>query len=109
MERWVEGNRQQRMKLDSGPWNQNKILRKVSKQFLWIIFSMWTGFTFVGFFTPIRELASGILNLSLGPWETFWAIFYGFATMEMQVSCDRCASICVPMHASKAQCLTRTP
>jgi cytochrome c oxidase accessory protein FixG len=80
MERWVEGNRQQRMKLDSGPWNQNKILRKVSKQFLWIIFSMWTGFTFVGFFTPIRELASGILNLSLGPWETFWAIFYGFAT-----------------------------
>jgi cytochrome c oxidase accessory protein FixG len=80
MERWVEGNRQQRMKLDSGPWNGNKILRKGSKQFLWITFSMWTGFTFVGFFTPIRELASGILNLSLGPWETFWAIFYGFAT-----------------------------
>ena len=80
MERWTEGNRQQRMKLDAAPWSQNKILRKGSKQFLWITFSMWTGFTFVGFFTPIRELGGSILSFSLGPWETFWAIFYGCAT-----------------------------
>jgi cytochrome c oxidase accessory protein FixG len=80
MERWTEGNRQKRMKLDAAPWSRQKILRKGSKQLLWISFSMWTGFTFVGFFTPIRELAVGILSLSLGPWESFWSIFYSFAT-----------------------------
>jgi len=80
MERWTEGNRQKRIKLDKAPWSADKLLRKGSKQLLWITFSMWTGFTFVGFFTPIRELAVSIASLSLGPWETFWGIFYGFAT-----------------------------
>ena len=56
MERLVEGDRPKRMKLDASPWNANKILRKTSKQVLWISFALWTGFTFVGFFTPIREL-----------------------------------------------------
>jgi len=80
MERWAEGNRQKRIKLDKAPWSREKILRKGSKHFMWITFSMWTGFTFVGFFTPIRELAVNLAAFSLGPWETFWGIFYGFAT-----------------------------
>jgi cytochrome c oxidase accessory protein FixG len=80
MERWIEGNRQKRIKLDAAPWSAQKLWKKGSKHFLWITFSMWTGFTFVGFFTPIRELGAGVLSLSLGPWETFWGIFYGFAT-----------------------------
>ncbi|HET6592893.1 MAG TPA: cytochrome c oxidase accessory protein CcoG [Xanthomonadales bacterium] len=80
IERWVEGDRQKRMKLDAAPWNAEKILRKSAKQALWILFAAWTGFTFVGFFSPIRELGSSIFSLSLGPWETFWTVFYGFAT-----------------------------
>jgi cytochrome c oxidase accessory protein FixG len=80
IERWIEGDRQKRMKLDAAPWNAKKILRKSFKQFVWIVFAAWTGFTFVGFFTPIRELGGHVLTLSLGPWETFWTIFYGFAT-----------------------------
>ncbi len=80
MERLTEGNRQRRMKLDAAPWTVEKALRKGGKHVLWITFSIWTGFTFVGFFTPIRELAGHMLGFSLGPWETFWAIFYSFAT-----------------------------
>ena len=80
IEQWIEGDRQKRIKLDKSPWNANKILRKSTKQALWILLSVWTGFTFVGFFSPIRELGTGIMTLSLGPWETFWTIFYGFAT-----------------------------
>jgi len=80
IERWIEGDRQKRMKLDAAPWNAEKILRKSTKQALWILFAAWTGFTFVGFFSPIRELGHNMLNLSLGPWETFWTIFYSFAT-----------------------------
>jgi len=80
MERWVEGDRSKRMKLDASPWNANKILRKTAKQALWIGFALWTGFTFVGFFTPIREFGHSVLTLQTGPWETFWFLFYSFAT-----------------------------
>src|SRR5210317_2052522 len=80
MERWVEGDRNKRIKLDASPWNANKILRKATKQFLWIGFALWTGFTFVGFFTPIRELGLSLISFQLGPWETFWFLFYSFAT-----------------------------
>ena len=80
MERWVEGDRNKRIKLDASPWNRNKIIRKTSKQVLWISFALWTGFTFVGFFTPIRELGHSIITFQLGNWETFWLLFYSFAT-----------------------------
>ena len=80
LERLIEGDRAKRMKLDAAPWNAEKILRKTAKQFVWILFAAWTGFTFVGFFTPIQELGRNVLTLSLGPWETFWSVFYSFAT-----------------------------
>ena len=80
MERWVEGDRNKRMKLDASAWNANKILRKSSKQVLWIAFALWTGFTFVGFFTPIRGLGQSVVAFQLGGWETFWMLFYSFAT-----------------------------
>jgi cytochrome c oxidase accessory protein FixG len=80
IERKVEGTRSQQMKLDKQPSNSRKIMLKTTKHSIWIVFSLITGFTFVGFFTPIRELAFSITNFQLGPWETFWLIFYSFAT-----------------------------
>ncbi len=80
IERQLEGDRQRRMKLDDGPWDFNKIWRKGSKQLAWIAFGLWTGFTFVGYFSPIRSLGASVVSLGLGPWETFWVLFYGFAT-----------------------------
>ncbi|WP_137975338.1 4Fe-4S binding protein, partial [Salmonella enterica] len=47
MERWTEGDRHQRMKLDQGPWTREKVLRKGAKHLLWLAFALWTGFTFV--------------------------------------------------------------
>jgi len=80
MERVTEGSRARRMKLDAAPWSVDKLGRKLSKQVLWIGFAAWTGFTFVGFFTPITELANRVLAFSATGWETFWIVFYGFAT-----------------------------
>jgi cytochrome c oxidase accessory protein FixG len=80
MERLAEGSRSQQMKLARAPWTTEKILRKTAKQAMWITFALWTGFTFVGYFTPITELAGLIANFSTGPWETFWVLFYGGAT-----------------------------
>ena len=80
IERACEGRRNQRIKLDAGPWTREKMLRKSMKQALWVMSSLWTGFTFVGFFTPIAELAREVAQASLGGWEAFWILFYGFAT-----------------------------
>ena len=76
----IEGDRAKRMKLDAGPWNGEKLLRKGGKQFVWIAFGLWTGFTFVGYFTPIRELAAAAVALDMSAWNAFWVLFYGAAT-----------------------------
>ena len=80
MERLTEGNRARQMKLDRGPWTVEKAARKGAKQVLWIGFSLWTGLTFVGYFTPIRALLPAAMHLEVGGWELFWSLFYGFAT-----------------------------
>lgn len=79
IEHWCEGDRNKRMKLDAGPWTREKILRKTARHSLWALFSLWTGFTFVGYFSPIVDLAQRT-PFGLGGWETFWILFYGFAT-----------------------------
>ncbi len=76
----IEGDRAARMKLDNAPLSLQKFVKKFGKHFVWIAFALWTGFTFVGYFTPIRELLPNILHSSAGAWNTFWVMFYGFAT-----------------------------
>jgi cytochrome c oxidase accessory protein FixG len=80
VERKIEGDRNARMKLDAGPWNASKLLRKGGKQAAWIGIALWTGFTFVGYFTPIRDLWGAAITADLSGWETFWTFFYGAAT-----------------------------
>ena len=80
MERLVEGDRNKQIKLDNGPMSFNKFRIKATKHFLWLLFSLLTGFTFVAYFTPAYELVNKTLSFQLGNWEIFWIIFYGFAT-----------------------------
>ena len=80
IEQWTEGPRSQRMKLDRAPWSAAKLLRKGSKQLLWVALALFTGFTFVGYFTPIRSLGAQIASLSLGHWQAFWVLLYSLAT-----------------------------
>ena len=80
IEKLFEGDRQARIKLDAKPWGWNKLLRKGGKHGAWIAMGLWTGFSFVGYFTPIRELAPAVLSFSVSPWNTFWVLFYGLAT-----------------------------
>ena len=80
IERKFEGDRNRRIKLDKSPWNLEKLLRKGGKHVAWLLLALWTGFTFVGFFTPVHELWGKVLHFSTGPWETFWVLFYSLAT-----------------------------
>ncbi len=80
IERKVEGDRSARMRLDDANFSTEKLVKKWYKHIIWIFFSIWTGFTFVGYFTPIRELAMEFFLTNMSSWELFWVFFYAFAT-----------------------------
>jgi cytochrome c oxidase accessory protein FixG len=80
VEERIEGSRAARMRLDQSPLTARKLGLKSAKHAVWLAIALWTGFTFVGYFTPIRELWAEVATFSAGPWETFWILFYGFAT-----------------------------
>ena len=80
IERKIEGDRTLRMRLDASPASLEKFVKKTFKHVVWISIALWTGYTFVGYFTPIRELGMAFLQTQMGSWEVFWVLFYGFAT-----------------------------
>jgi cytochrome c oxidase accessory protein FixG len=80
IERKIEGDRSARMRLDEGDFSLEKLVKKWYKHLIWIFLSIWTGFTFVGYFTPIRDLVMEFFLERMSSWEVFWVFFYGFAT-----------------------------
>ena len=80
LEQKTEGSRNQRVKLDQAPWSLEKIARKTAKHGSWLFVAFVTGFTFVGYFLPIRELFSSLLQLDLGGWPPYWILFFTLAT-----------------------------
>ncbi len=83
IENWIEGDRPARMKLEKAPMDARKLRIKATKHALWLILSVFTGFTLVGYFTPMSELLTELKTFSFGPWETFWTFFYGGFTYMM--------------------------
>ena len=80
VERKFEGDRVARMRLDQAPWSTEKLARKGATQLAWVSIGLFTGFSFVGYFTPIRELSQAVMALTVTPWNSFWILFYGAAT-----------------------------
>lgn len=80
IERRIEGDRAARLRLARQGFNINRVARTGTKHLAWGMVALYTGFTFVGYFTPIRELSHEVLTLTVSGWETFWILFYGFAT-----------------------------
>ena len=80
VERHIEGDRVARMKRDAAPRSFDRVWRKGAKHAAWLAIGVYTGFTFVGYFTPIRVLWAESFTWGFGPWEWFWVLFYGFAT-----------------------------
>ncbi|WP_349616995.1 cytochrome c oxidase accessory protein CcoG [Azotobacter salinestris] len=79
-EKVTEGDRNQRMKLDKAPMSGQKLLRKMAKHGIWLGVALLTAITFVGYFTPIRQLVPDLLTLDVGGWALFWIGFFTLAT-----------------------------
>lgn len=83
IEKLIDGDRNAQFKLDGKPLDRAKFSKRAIKYSLWVALSLWTGFTFVGYFSPIKSLSSSLATFSLGPWEWFWFLFYGGFTYLM--------------------------
>ena len=80
MEQVAEGPRHARMRLDQAPMSLTKFRKRTFKHAMWLGWAFLTGFTFVGYFTPIRELTVDIATLNVTGWAAFWTLFFTGAT-----------------------------
>ena len=62
VERWVEGDRRERMQRDAGPMDLEKFSLKLLKHSLWLLIAWWTGGAWVLYFadapTLVRDLVT---------------------------------------------------
>ena len=109
VERHIEGDRIARMKRDAGPSSMDRLWRKGAKHAAWLAIGLYTGFTFVGYFTPIRTLWAESFTMSFGPWSGSGCCSTAWRPTAMPAGCaSRCAFTCAPMHAFRARCSTTT-
>ncbi|GAB1256816.1 cytochrome c oxidase accessory protein CcoG [Aurantivibrio plasticivorans] len=80
VESFIQGDRNARIKLDKQPWDSQKIFKKGATYATWFLIALVTALTFVGYFVPIRELISSIVNLTVHPVAAFWVAFFTGAT-----------------------------
>jgi cytochrome c oxidase accessory protein FixG len=63
VERWAEGDRNARIRLDAAPWSFAKIRKRGTKLFLWLLIAISTGGFWVFYFadapTLLRQLVTG--------------------------------------------------
>ncbi|PMR70047.1 cytochrome c oxidase accessory protein CcoG [Halomonas heilongjiangensis] len=72
----LEGPRNRRIKLDKAPMTLDKAWRKATKHAIWLAIALATGITFVGYFTPIRDLVIALPTLDAHGWSYFWVGFF---------------------------------
>lgn len=79
-EKVTEGDRNRRIKLDQAPLSASKLFKRALKHSLWLLISLATAITFVGYFTPIRDLVADLVTLEVGRIALFWVFFFTAAT-----------------------------
>lgn len=80
LEEKIEGDHVARRKLDAAPMSANKALRRGAKYLVWGAVALWTGFTFVAYFTPLDGLIESFASFDVGGWTLFWTLFYATFT-----------------------------
>ncbi|SEB00836.1 cytochrome c oxidase accessory protein FixG [Thiothrix caldifontis] len=62
IERWVQGDRVARLRLDKQPWNAEKIRKVGLTHALWLLLAMWTGLSFGLYWGDAFELTAGFFT-----------------------------------------------
>ena len=67
VERFMEGDRNQRIKLDQSPFSLNKLARKLVKHAIWIVIAVATGGAWVFYFADAPTLLGQLAHLDAPP------------------------------------------
>lgn len=80
IEAFVEGSRNQRIKLSNSEWSLDKAQKRFLKHFLWLLVSLLTALGFLVYFTPVQTFIDQLLSFDLNTWQAFWLLFFTLAT-----------------------------
>lgn len=67
VERAIEGERNQRMKLDAAPWSANKLVKRVSKHAIWLLIAVATGGAWIFYFADAPTLFVDVFTGQAAP------------------------------------------
>ena len=97
VEVWIEGSPSKRKKLDAGPWNNEKIIKKTSKHILFVILSFLIANTFLAYLIGSQNLIKIITEPVTAHWVGFssiWVFTMVFYLIYSQVRELVCTVIC---------------
>ena len=67
IERWVEGDRNARIKLDAAPWTLDKVVKRVAKHGVWLFIAVATGGAWVFYFADAPTLLVDLFTGNAAP------------------------------------------
>lgn len=79
VERWIQGDRNARMKLDAAPWSWNKLWRKAATHWIWFWIAFWTGGAWVMYYVDAPTVVVEFWTLKASP-EVYALTFLFTAT-----------------------------
>ena len=79
VERWIEGDRNARMKRDRGPWTRDKLIRKAAKHWVWFWIAFWTGGAWIMYYVDAPTVVGEFWFLRASP-EVYALTFLFTAT-----------------------------
>ena len=80
VEHKVEGNRNQRIKLDKADWSVSKWQKKITKHAAWLLISLLTSMSFMAYFIPAKSLYMSLFTLEMSGIVSFWVFLFAFCT-----------------------------
>jgi cytochrome c oxidase accessory protein FixG len=83
VERFFQGDRNDRIKLDRKTFSFQNIWRKVATHATWMLISLITGFGFVSYFNDAPALLENIIDLNIGWSQGGWALGIASSTYIM--------------------------
>jgi cytochrome c oxidase accessory protein FixG len=63
VERFIEGDRTARMKLDAGPWTLDKVGKRIAKHSIWLLIGVLTGGAWIFYFADAPTLLVNVVTL----------------------------------------------
>lgn len=74
VERWIQGDRNARMKLDKSPMNSDKLFKKLLTHTIWIFLSFGFAFAWVCYFYNAPSLLEDVANFQVSPGGLSWLL-----------------------------------